>query len=484
MCAGGPERVAAAWSADRRAAIERAFAGTGSQNAARAFAGVASLVDQYVARWGGMYKETCEATHVRGEQSAEVLDLRMGCLGERLASVRALGDVFTGATAAVVDNAVTAAGALPTLDRCADVEMLKAVIKPPDDPAVRAKVAGIREEVAKVKALGDSGQCEKAVTLGISVTAEAKAVGYLPAEAESAFATGRLMDSCLDPAKGVALLHEAIAAAATSRHDELFVQATLVLGPMYADRFHDIARAEENVRHGRAVLARIPGHKLLEAWADEADAILAMRQGDGEHALQFERHAYQLRAELYGQDHYELTVALTNMGMDLHSLGRDAEAESVSRRAVDMSIRLFGPQSTPTAITLMNYSEILTALGRLNEAQSAAETSLSIWRQKQAGGFVVGYGLLDLGRVELARGEAAQAVATLQESLKMLNNQDASVVAEAKFALAKAFWAASPGTRLQAREFVRSARDLAAKEISTKRLLGQIEAWQAAHHDI
>ena len=68
-----------------------------------------------------MYTDACEATHVRGEQSAEVLDLRMACLNERLGNARALSDVFATADGKVVENAVSAAAALPSLDRCADV---------------------------------------------------------------------------------------------------------------------------------------------------------------------------------------------------------------------------------------------------------------------------------------------------------------------------------------------------------------------------
>ena len=49
-----------------------------------AFRGVTKLLDDYAAKWAGLYRDACEATHVRGEQSEEVLDLRMGCLNERL----------------------------------------------------------------------------------------------------------------------------------------------------------------------------------------------------------------------------------------------------------------------------------------------------------------------------------------------------------------------------------------------------------------
>ena len=45
-------------------------------------------------RWAAMYGETCEATHVRGEQSTEVLDLRMDCLNRNRDSLRALTDVL------------------------------------------------------------------------------------------------------------------------------------------------------------------------------------------------------------------------------------------------------------------------------------------------------------------------------------------------------------------------------------------------------
>src|SRR5262249_28182797 len=151
MCAGGPDRAATAWNHDRRAAIERAFLATGDKNAARAFARAAALMEQYVGRWVGVDTDTCEARQVRGGQSTHGPGPRMGCLGERLSSVRALGDVFLTADRGVVDNAVAAASVLPTLDRCADVSMLRAVIRPPDDPAVRAKVAATHDQIAKVK---------------------------------------------------------------------------------------------------------------------------------------------------------------------------------------------------------------------------------------------------------------------------------------------------------------------------------------------
>jgi tetratricopeptide (TPR) repeat protein/predicted Ser/Thr protein kinase len=483
ICAGGAERAGAAWGPDRRAAIQRALIATGNPNAGRTFGRVSAIIDDYVGRWIGMYRQTCEATHLRGEQSAEVLDLRMECLGQRLTSVRALGDVLGAADSAAVDNAIAAASALPPLDRCADTEMLRAVIKPPDSPAVRSQVGALRETIAKVKVLGDSGQCEKAVTLGTRAVEEGRAIGYLPARAEAELAAGRLIETCLDRSTGIAFLEDAAATAESLRDDERFVEATLLLGAMYADRLHDVPRARENMRDSRAVLSRIPGHKRLEAWVDEAESVVDVNDGNPERGLRFAQHAYQLRAQIFTGDHYELTNSLTNIGLQLHDLGRDAEAEPMCRRAVEMALRLFGPDSTRTAMLLLNHSETLTALGRFDEAQTAIETALSTWRRQNADRYLIGYGLLDLGRIQLARGDAQRAAATLQQSLSLLEDQDPSTVAAAKFALARALWTAFPRARAEALELAGAARELAGKQPATRRLLAEIETWRTARGD-
>src|SRR5207244_2584780 len=119
-------------------------------------------------------------THLRGEQSAEVLDLRMGCLQERLMSVRALTDVFATADGTVVENAIGAAGALPGLERCGDVPLLKAVVKPPADEATRRRVEELRAERARFAALRDAGRCAAAKQMSGGLIRDVRAAGYLP----------------------------------------------------------------------------------------------------------------------------------------------------------------------------------------------------------------------------------------------------------------------------------------------------------------
>lgn len=481
ICAGGPDRAAKAWNPGRRASIQRAFAATGREGAAGTFARVSSLIDDYVSRWIGMYRETCEATHVRGEQSAEVLDLRMGCLTERLSGVSALGDVLTSADSAVLENAVSAASALPQLDRCADVEMLRAVIKPPDDSALRAKVADVRENIAKVKALGDSGQCEPATKLGAEVIAGADKTGYLPVKAEAHFAVGRLVETCTDATKATRELEEAAFAAESSRHDEIFIESTMNLASVYSDRLHDLTRAKENMRHSRAVLARFPGHPILEAWIDEGDALIALNEGEFQAALEHERRALALREQVFGPSHFEVASSLANIGLDLHALGRDAEAEPLIARAVDLVTNLFGADSARAAMQLVNHAEVLTSLGRFQPAHFALDRALSIWKKQSASSTLVGYGMLDLGRLELAEGDVRRAVTVLEQALDLVDKGDRATTAETQFALGRALWTARPAERRRALTLVSEAGRAVEDQPGAKRLLEQIRAWQSTH---
>jgi eukaryotic-like serine/threonine-protein kinase len=95
--------------------VQCAFLATGKPYAAAAFKNASGILDTYASKWSAMYVDICEATHVRGEQSPEVMDLRMACLLDCLEDLRALTRLFCTADADVVQNAVKAAHALGSI---------------------------------------------------------------------------------------------------------------------------------------------------------------------------------------------------------------------------------------------------------------------------------------------------------------------------------------------------------------------------------
>ena len=101
------------------------------------------------------HTESCEATSVRGEQSAAVMDLRMGCLRQHRVALREVVDVLDQGEPKRVAQAVTLVASLPLLSRCDDVETLRAELPPPEDfmaliegPPPRAAEGGARSASA------------------------------------------------------------------------------------------------------------------------------------------------------------------------------------------------------------------------------------------------------------------------------------------------------------------------------------------------
>src|SRR6266498_2065012 len=85
VCGGGPAKLAGVWELaqpgqpqpPRHVRVKNAFLHTGKSYAADVHATVARVLTGYAQSWANMYEEACEATQMRGEQSADVLDLRM-----------------------------------------------------------------------------------------------------------------------------------------------------------------------------------------------------------------------------------------------------------------------------------------------------------------------------------------------------------------------------------------------------------------------
>jgi tetratricopeptide (TPR) repeat protein len=480
-CDAGAGRIGAVWGPAQRAAIDKAFAATTNRRAAKALASTVAAIDRYVARWTTQYKEACEATHVRHEQMPQVLELRMTCLDERLASVRALADTLATADANVVDNAVGAADLLPSLDRCSDVPALRAVVRPPDDPATRARVTEIRERLATVAALAAAGRCEQATRLGRPLLETAKQIGYLPLQAEALHAFSRMQDTCLDSQETMKILEDAVIAAEASRYDDIAIDCTAMLGWVSAERAHDLVAARRWIRLARAMLARYPGHPLLEARVANGDGIVLLREGRLEEGLAETQRSLALYEKYLEPGSYMVATQVNNVAITLHDMGRDAEAEVAIKRALQLIRALHGDDGGQYALASVNEGEILTALRRYDEARGSIERALAIWRQQDGTQFLIGYALLDRAKLELADGQPRAARATLEESLRLLDGRDARYAAEARFTLARAMAELSPGDRARAEEMATKARAVLAADPSAASVIRALDRWQRDH---
>ena len=462
MCHGGAERWAGVWepglTSARKDAIHRSFAETHKSYAEQAFTGVSRLLDRYVGSWLEQYRDACEATHVRGEQSTEVLDLRMTCLQDRLTTARALSDLFASADGKVVENAVSAAGALPTLDPCSDVATLKAVVKPPENEATRRRVEALRADKGRLLALGHAGHCREADTMAGPLIERVRATGYQPLLAETLDAAAYLVVACGDAAVGVARYHEAYDAGLASHDDDAATEAAIIMSSMIADRLGRVEEGRTWLEVARAMLARIGRRPVLESWFLDGEGTLLSLEGHVEAAVAADERARVEKEKLLGPDHPDVFTSVNNVGFAL-LMSRDYSRALVAEKKAEEGIaRVLGPEHPMIALSLDNEGEILNGLGRYPEAQATFERVLDVWKKADADPFFLSYGLTGLGRAYLGEGKPAAAVAPLEDALRIRVDKkfDPEHLGETRFALACALWA-RPAARDRALALAREA---------------------------
>jgi tRNA A-37 threonylcarbamoyl transferase component Bud32/tetratricopeptide (TPR) repeat protein len=481
MCTGAGARLEGIWEpgrvSERKAAIHRAFAASGKSYAEQAFAGAARLLDQYVGRWTGMYTDACQATHVRGDQSAEVLDLRMSCLNEHLGNARALSDVFAAADGKVVENAISAAAALPSLDRCADVPLLRAVVKPPEDAATRKRVEDLRHALANLIALRDSGQCARATAKAGALISDVRAVGYQPLLADTLFESAQLGSNCGDIAETLQRLRDAHTAATESRNDEVAAQAAALIPSFAMNRFGQELVAREWMGVARGAVRRLGRETLADAMLAQAEGMLAASEGAFGRALAAADHSIAVTRRLLGPDD-PLTIQWeSNKGNWQETAGRLDEALQTDIQARTHFERVLGSEHPRVALVSNNEGEVLNLLGRYAEAEVAYERAVKLYRQSGVDADVLAWALTGLGRALVGQKRFAAAVAPLEEALAIRIEKAApsAQLAETRFALARALWS-RPAERQRALALGGSARRDCGDD---KKAAAEIDAWLA-----
>jgi tetratricopeptide (TPR) repeat protein len=465
VCRGGPRRLAEAWELDggpgadhpRRDATRTAFIKSGHTGAADLWERAARALDGYSAGWLNMYRDACEATHVRGEQSAEVLDLRMTCLTDRLERIRALTDAFAEANPTLVDNAVSAAAALPSLDRCADVPLLRAVVPPPDNPQARARTEALKRDLARVKALSDSGQCARAAVAARALTSEAQKIGHLALQAEGLVEVAQWGSECMQAEDLIAVCREAVVSAIAAHDTEVAAEAAVILAQTQAERTPDVARARDWIDLGTALTqALTKPHPILESWRLNALGRVLEKEGDGERGLEALRQAKELVEKTQGPEHPNNAKLLTGIGASLEAHGRFSEALAAYRRAEEVAVKTLGPVHVMVGLAVADEAGALNALHRYEEARATCERALEIWRRAAASSFYEGWTLMMLGESLVGLGRPADAVAPLERAKSLLKDDPSTFLYEVRFALARAL-AASPSERSRGVALAREA---------------------------
>ena len=461
-CPAPAQRLEGVWDARAREAVRRAFLAVKKPYAADAWQAVSKALDAFAADWSTRQLQTCTALREQQEKASESLWLQKLCLEHRADELGSLEKVLAQADADIVENAEAAVGALTLPSACADGASLKAMARPPNDPALRAAHDRVRLELNQGTALFLSGKYSDGLAVAERATDEARALKFLPLEAETLFLQGRLYDKTGNLAKAEPIVHQAIVAAEASGHDEIAGRGWSLLAWVVGSRQARHAEGHLWAQHARAVITRLGDRPEELADLRNLEGSIYLSEGDYERARAAYQEALTLREQAFGAVHRDVATSAMNLAIALSRLGRLTEALALYRRAeritedtvglehprrahllhnmaiteaklgaydealadYERAARILettlGPEHPDLAVPLASLSAAYVRAGRTAEALECAQRGLAI-RQKELGPRHPGVAesLSSLASVHLRRGEDAQALALYQQALKL-----------------------------------------------------------------
>ena len=483
-CSVPKERTAAAWSIDpsdpRRQAIHRAFAASGRATAETSWQRVSATLDEYIGQWSAMYTQACEATHIRGEQSAEVLDLRMSCLADNLDQVHALTDAFATADAVVVGRAVTATKDLTPVSRCADVLLLKSAVPLPRDEKTLLEVQNIRRSLAEIVAMREVGKMQPALEKARALRPRVEATGYKVLLGELLGETGNI-EAGMNDDGAQQTLEEAIFVAEGSRDDSTAVKAAADLIYTLAIDHDDLAESIRWARFADAKLVRLGAeHSRTKAWVLHNISVVLAFNGELEKARPMLEQAITLKEQVLGIDHPDVAISLDGLAWVLNELGRYSDAIAKEQRAIQIHERFSDPESYFLGNDYANLGNALIALGRTAEGRIAFTRSLEILDAASTGPFLAD-ALSGMAEVQMLEGDDKGAVENLERAIRIYEEHTVArtLAADVEYNLARALWKTG-GSQRRALHLAEAARETYVAHGRLARA-ERCRTWLAAH---
>lgn len=451
-------RLGEAWTASRRETLAQRFAQAEDVGDA-VWAALEPKLDARVQGWTAQRLDACEATHVRGEQSDDALDMRMRCLDRRAVEVEALLDSYETIEASNVPLALTPLERLPALDVCADLDFLELSRPTPEADGERAAVAELRERAGRLAAASRGDDLSEHEAAALTLVADATTLGYEPFVAEAKLARAKI-ESLLGHGEVAGDLYvEAFEHALATHHLEIQVWSSVVATFVYAEQVKDVEEADRWGRQAQALLRAHPhfpaarralqmnlgsaafragkldeardhfSHAVelfreaglgssMDAIGAEANlGILERRAGNLEAAATRLENAKANAKRALGEAHPNVGSICNSLAVTYLGLERFEDAEAQFRESLELLERKAGMDASRVGHPLNNLGEFLVQHGRPEEGLPLLSRCIRIWTQHSGAESPMltsplthrGEGLLALGRIEEARADLERA---------------------------------------------------------------------------
>jgi tetratricopeptide (TPR) repeat protein len=458
-CAHPERHLAGVWDDDVKQRVRAALLQSGRPYAADTVARITALLDRQAASYANMRGEVCTASRTQ-TQGPTIVALREACLERRRTQLQALTTLLAERSdPRVLDRGVQAALELTPVEGCADVDALTSRVRPPEDPALRARVNAVQPKIDRLEALYNTGQYKAGLAEGGTVVAEAEGVPYPLLLAQAKVWFGMMHANSGDYEQAKTLLREAAALGAEAGDDVLvarswarilyiaglrqahFDEANVIrgIGPTLLARAHDdraraawlsaegltlgqMGRYDEAKAAGQQAVALAqksvgPEHTFV------ADTMINLsdvfqRTNENAEALRLNERALAIRVALLGPDHPLVGGVLQNIAVQLQCLGQPRRAIETYERALAITQGVYGPENPDVATMMDSLASTRADVGEWDEALPMSEKALVI-REAAFGpdNPWVALSTSNLGEILLRRGDLERAAALFERSV-------------------------------------------------------------------
>jgi tetratricopeptide (TPR) repeat protein/tRNA A-37 threonylcarbamoyl transferase component Bud32 len=457
LCRGGRTEVARVWNIDAKDQIRTAFIRLGLPYAEAAASTFTRALDEYTSEWGHAHQDACEATRLRGEQSEEVLDLRMACLSDRLKGVNALTEVMRHPDIDAVHEASRAVHLLTPVAECADIAALKGAQPRPRDPTQRARVDELMRRLADMQASYAVGHSTAAAKMGDVLLQDAVKAGWGPLVAEVQLWRGRATADLGDEKQSVPAYRDAFSSALASRNDRVLRQAAVRLAQEYIYQ-NNMSEYRYWAQVSQAAIDRTGPDPKLETFLAHTQCVALWQSGKMRERLDcLKKHA--AKAERVQQ----LTEwELTTLGLAAADAGQVTEALDWLQRGVDYSVRENGythPRTLEMRAYLckgyLDYGDLTRALG---ECRAAMKTARDVAPDDK---YVI-------SKIELYLGSTLRELKRYDEARPMLEDARAFIKPEGEALVELAQIASATGNHTEALAILKKSLDEDEKELGAQ----------------
>jgi len=376
-CGRARAQLAGVWDSAKHREVEDAIVSTQVPYATTTWTRVREHLNAYSEAWVRQHSEACEAASVHHDQSIEIMDLRMACLGRAKRGLSATVHELANADEKTVENADRMLGGLARLARCADLDALASEVPPPSD-ALAPRVEAMEVELARAKATREAGHYDRAVQSVEVLEHHADDLGYGPLRSEVLLEAGLALDGAGRYDEAAIALQRALRSGLSWRQWSVARRAASSLVIVMA--VHQ-GRADEGMAYAemaRGLLGRAPD---AEAEAEVRGNVATGLSFQAKYSEAEAEHRAVLSMELerLGPDHLDVAITRNNLGTLLESRGRYGEAELQYRAALSSRQSTLGLDHPHVATSRYNLGNALYAQGKYDEAERELRAALSSW---------------------------------------------------------------------------------------------------------